>query len=148
MPFCDKFEGAKDGVSDSSVAKDCVTDIGIVPMNTTRIPRLNTFQLTFPAIEIHLYISKTSVDDQKEAKAFIADLMGGDEVGEDGGNPTTEDLRILAKKVLDLSDAALGIVASITGAPSVESFREGFTMLVPEDLKSMRQLFRRMGLNE
>jgi hypothetical protein len=43
--------------------KDCVTDIGIVPMNTTRIPRLNTFQLTFPAIQIHLYISKTSLDD-------------------------------------------------------------------------------------
>jgi hypothetical protein len=50
--------------------------------------------------------------------------------------------------VKDLSNATLGIVASITSAPSVESFREGFGMLVPNDLKHMRQLFRRMGLAE
>ena len=93
-------------------------------------------------------ISKTTIEDQKEAKAFIAVLMGGDEVGEDGGNPTKEELILLAKRVVDLSDSALGIVASITGAPSVQSFRDGFKMLVPEDLKSMRQLFRRMGLNQ
>jgi len=92
-------------------------------------------------------ISKTTVADQKEAKAFIAELMGGDEVDEDGGDPTKEELDILARRVGDLSDASLGIVASITGAPSVQSFRDGFKMLVPEDLKSMRKLFRRMGLN-
>ena len=93
-------------------------------------------------------MSQTTVEDQKDAKAFIAELMGGDEVGEDGGNPTQEELVALAKRVSQLSDAALGIVSSITGAPSVQSFREGFKMLVPEDLRSMRQLFRRMGLND
>ena len=93
-------------------------------------------------------VSKTTVGDQKEAKAFIAELMGGDEVSEDGGDPTEDELATLTKRVGDLSDAALGIVASITGAPSVQSFRDGFKMLVPEDLRSMRQLFRRMGLNQ
>jgi hypothetical protein len=42
----------------------------------------------------------------------------------------------------------LGIVSSITGAPSEESFRQGFKLLVPEDLKTMRGLFRKMGLAE
>ena len=87
-------------------------------------------------------------DAQREAKEFIADLMGGDEVEVDGGEPSMEELGALSNKVVDLSDAALGVVASITGAPSTESFREGFAQLTPTDLKSMRQLFRRMGLAE
>jgi Rps23 Pro-64 3,4-dihydroxylase Tpa1-like proline 4-hydroxylase len=90
--------------------------------------------------------SKTGIETQKEAKAFIAELMGGDEVGVDGGNPTSEDLHILAEKVRSLSTEALRIVSNITGAPSEDSFRTGFDMLTPTDLKSMRQLFRRMGL--
>ena len=73
--------------------------------------------------------------------------MGGDEVDDEGGEPTTDDLLALSKKVIRLSDEALSIVASITGAPSVTSFREGFTLLTTEDLKSMRKLFRRMGLS-
>jgi Rps23 Pro-64 3,4-dihydroxylase Tpa1-like proline 4-hydroxylase len=90
--------------------------------------------------------AKASETTQREAKAFIADLMGGDEVSADGGEPTVEDLRLLAGKVKDLSGDALKIVSSITGAPSEESFRTGFDLLTPNDLKSMRQLFRRMGL--
>ena len=77
-----------------------------------------------------------------------AALMGGDEVGPDGGNPTADDLQALAHRVTQLSSDAVQIVASITGAPSEASFREGFTLLVPEDLKAMRQLFRRMGLQD
>jgi len=87
-------------------------------------------------------------DAQREAKQFIADLMGGDEIDTDGGEPTQEELTALANKVKDLSDVTLGIVANITSAPSVDSFREGFGMLTPGDLKHMRQLFRRMGLAE
>ena len=47
-----------------------------------------------------------------------------------------------------LSAEALKIVSSITGAPSPESFKEGFSLLVPEDLRNIRHLFRRMGLSE
>jgi hypothetical protein len=90
--------------------------------------------------------AKTSIESQSEAKGFVASLMGGVDVGEDGGYPTEEDVKILADKVANLSAEAVSIVANITGAPSVESFKEGFKLLVPQDLKSMRQLFRRMGL--
>ena len=93
-------------------------------------------------------VSKAGTDAQREAKQFIADLMGGDDIDADGGDPTPEELSALCNKVTDLSDGALGVVASITGAPSVDSFRAGFPMLTPEDLKQMRQLFRRMGLDE
>ena len=93
-------------------------------------------------------VAKTSEASQLGAKAFIADLMGGDEVGADGGNPTMDELEKLREDVRGLSDEILGIVSSITGAPSVGSFREGFELLVPEDLKSMRQLFRKMGLQD
>jgi len=92
--------------------------------------------------------AKAGADAQREAKLFIADLMGGDEVDAQGGEPSKEELAALANKVEDLSLEALGVVASITGAPSSSSFREGFRLLVPEDLKQMRQLFRRMGLQD
>eukprot|EP00605_Chrysophyceae_sp_TOSAG23-4_P002357 GSChrysophyteH1.ASY1.ANO1.2605.1 assembled CDS len=87
-------------------------------------------------------------DAQRTAKEFIADLMGGDEIDEDGGDPSKEELKALSNKVDDLDDVTLGVVASITGAPSTESFRAGFPMLTPTDLKQMRQLFRRMGLGK
>jgi hypothetical protein len=90
--------------------------------------------------------STQSIEIQKQAKQFIADLMGGDEVNEDGGNPTEQELQQLTKKVEMLSDDALEIIASITGAPSVSSFRKGFPLLTVTDLKAMRALFRRMGL--
>jgi hypothetical protein len=74
--------------------------------------------------------------------------MGGDEVTLDGGQPTVEELKVLAQRVKGLSEEAVTIVSSITGAPSVDSFKKGFDMLTTTDLKSMRQLFRRMGLYE
>ena len=90
---------------------------------------------------------RAGVEAQVEAKGFIAALMGGDEVGEDGGSaPAIAELDALRERSRRLTDAALGIVSSITGAPSKESFREGFELLTTEDLKSMRALFRRMGL--
>lgn len=62
---------------------------------------------------------------------------------------TEELLAELNDKVQNsLSAEALSIVASITGAPSPESFKEGFKLLVPEDLKNIRHLFRRMGLSD
>ena len=90
----------------------------------------------------------SSVASQQEAKVFIGELMGGDEVGADGGNPTTTELQTLARKVESMNDEAIGIVASITGAKDMASFRAGFAMLTTDDLKNMRQLFRRMGLKE
>ena len=92
--------------------------------------------------------AKTSTIAQQEAKTFIGELMGGDEVGADGGNPTEGELRVLADKVRAMVDDSIGIVASITGAKDPSSFRTGFEMLTVDDLKSMRQLFRRMGLKE
>mmetsp|Transcript_21655 Transcript_21655/g.31517 ORF Transcript_21655/g.31517 Transcript_21655/m.31517 type:complete len:738 (-) Transcript_21655:120-2333(-) len=90
--------------------------------------------------------AKAGVEAQSAAKAFIAELMGGDEVGEDGGDPSQEELDALARRVETLDEDVLGMVASITGAPSVDSFRNGFPMLSVSDLKQMRALFRRMGL--
>jgi Rps23 Pro-64 3,4-dihydroxylase Tpa1-like proline 4-hydroxylase len=92
--------------------------------------------------------SSSSIESQKEAKEFIADLMGGDEVDSDGGDISTQDLANLGTRVSELSDETLGIVSGITGAPSVESFREGFPLLGKEDIKNMRKLFRRMGLQD
>lgn len=87
-----------------------------------------------------------SVESQQKAKAFIAQLMGGDEVGADGGEPTVQELSALSEQVKQLSNDVINIVANITGAPSAESFRNGFELLVPADLKAMRRLFRNMGL--
>jgi hypothetical protein len=72
--------------------------------------------------------------------------MGGDEIGEDGGEPTVEEVDELKGKARGLTDEALHIVASVTGAVSPEAFREGFPTLTCTDIKSMRRLFRRMGL--
>lgn len=91
--------------------------------------------------------AKTSAETQREVKQFMSDLMGGDEVSEDGGEPSQAELSLLASKVQSLSNDALTIISSITGAPSAESFRQGFVLLTTADLKSMRALFRRMGLN-
>lgn len=92
-------------------------------------------------------VAKATVEQQKEAKSFIGELMGGDTIGDDGGDPTQGELDILANRVKNLTPEALSIVSSITGAPSMESFKQGFELLSPDDLKSMRSLFRRMGLN-
>jgi hypothetical protein len=72
--------------------------------------------------------------------------MGGDDVGEDGGDPSQEELDLLGRSVHQFDDEVLGIVSAITGAPSVQSFREGFPLLSTQDLRAMRALFRRMGL--
>jgi hypothetical protein len=74
--------------------------------------------------------------------------MGGDEVEEDGGLPSAEELQGLSARLLGLDDETVNIISSITGAPSSASFREGFPLLSVEDLKQMRGLFRRMGLDE
>ena len=44
-------------------------------------------------------VAKSSTQAQREAKEFIAQLMGGDEVTEDGGNPTVEELNVLCSRV-------------------------------------------------
>ena len=100
------------------------------------------------AVESGLSASATSasVEKQRAARNFIAHLMGGDEVSADGGDPTQDELRNLTARVTALDDEVLTMVANITGAPSVQSFREGFPLLTVEDLKQMRALFRRMGL--
>ena len=89
---------------------------------------------------------KTSVENQTRAKEFIASLMGGDEVGADGGEPSPGELAALCEDVRGLSDEVVNIVANITGASSVDSFRAGFELLSTSDLKAMRKLFRNMGL--
>lgn len=90
--------------------------------------------------------SKTSIEVQKQAQEFISKLMGGDDIPEDGGEPTQSDLTTLCQIVETLSNEVLELVSNITGAPSVESFRQGFPLLTVNDLKQMRALFRRMGL--
>ena len=91
--------------------------------------------------------SATSVAAQAEAKAFMSHLMGGNDIGVDGGDPTADELQSLRNQVGLLSEEALTIVASITGAKSPAVFKEGFRTLTVNDIKSMRSLFRRMGLN-
>jgi len=91
-------------------------------------------------------IASASVEVQQEAKKFVALLMGGDEVSADGGSPTIEELATLQESVKRLSRQAVEIVSAITGAPSPDSFLEGFPLLTLDDLKNMRSLFRRMGL--
>lgn len=44
--------------------------------------------------------AKAGERSQAEAKQFIGELMGGDEIGRDGGDPTVEELVILVKKVI------------------------------------------------
>lgn len=86
--------------------------------------------------------ANTSVESQREAKKFMELLMGKDE----DSFASEKELAELCERVILLSDETADIVASITGAPSVESFRSGFELLTTEDLQSMRKLFRRMGL--
>jgi hypoxia-inducible factor (prolyl hydroxylase) len=93
-----------------------------------------------------LQAAKTSIETQQSAQQFISQLMGGNEIPEDGGNPTQEELDGLCLRVTGLSDEVLELVSNITGAPSVQSFRDGFPLLTLNDLKQMRALFRRMGL--
>lgn len=91
-------------------------------------------------------VASASVEVQQEAKQFVALLMGGDDVSADGGSPTIEELAALQEAVKNLSRQAVEIVSAITGAPSPDSFLEGFPLLTVDDLKNMRSLFRRMGL--
>lgn len=92
-------------------------------------------------------VAESSVEAQISAKEFIGELMGGNEVEEDGGLPSEEELQGLSKRLKSLDDETVKIISSITGAPSADSFREGFPLLSVEDLRQMRGLFRRMGLN-
>ena len=69
------------------------------------------------------------------------------QVGADGGVVSREDLAALQARAAALSNEAVDIVGSITGAPSAASFREGFTLLAPGDVVNLRSLFRRMGLH-
>ena len=101
-------------------------------------------------------VAVAGLEAQTEARTFISELMGKD--SEHGNNdPTNGDATVITLELLaelnhkvqtQLSASAIQIISSITGAPSAESFKEGFKLLVPEDLKSIRQLFRRMGLQE
>lgn len=100
------------------------------------------------SVQGNLVSAHHDVQAQQEAQQFIANLMGGDDVDVDGGAPLVEELQALTEQVNALSPTALEIVASITGAPSAASFVTGFPMLSVQDLKSMRALFRRMGLQK
>jgi hypoxia-inducible factor (prolyl hydroxylase) len=92
-------------------------------------------------------VSRTTIAHQLEAKTFISQLMGGDDISSDGGEPTAAELQMLGERVVLLSEEALRIVVSITGAESPATFRLGFQTLTTSDLKAMRALFRKMGLH-
>jgi hypoxia-inducible factor prolyl hydroxylase len=103
--------------------------------------------------------SKASVETQQAAQQFVSRLMSpqspagaaatcaatADETEGEEENELKE-LKELQDLVKVLSDEVIEIVANITGAPSLESFRDGFEMLTIQDLKQMRGLFQRMGL--
>lgn len=97
--------------------------------------------------------AKATVEQQREVKHFMTELVSGGvsdtHLNQDSltENITPEYLAYLYQRVQQLSPEALAIVASITGAESAEIFKQGFSMLTPLDLSSMRQLFKRMGLN-
>jgi hypoxia-inducible factor prolyl hydroxylase len=95
--------------------------------------------------------SKASLETQQAAQQFVAKLMSSQSGAEDeegsSSTPAAEsELRELQDLVKELSDEVIEIVSNITGAPSLESFRDGFEMLTVHDLKQMRGLFQRMGL--
>lgn len=103
--------------------------------------------------------SHYSAKHQEEARAFIGKLLHNEdrpvEVGHPmprGGEeaePSEEELQALRHIVQnELSREAVEIVSSITGAPSPESFLQGFPLLTTKDLQHMRALFRRMGLDD
>eukprot|EP01031_Cornospumella_fuschlensis_P035892 gene35892-43533_t len=105
-------------------------------------------------------VSHYDVKYQVEAKEFIGRLLKNHDkeleaVHQDGDvtrygeeeEPTEEELKSLCHEVQNtLTKEAIEIVASITGAPSVDSFKAGFPLLTTKDLQHMRALFRRMGL--
>ena len=84
--------------------------------------------------------ASSTIEEQQQAKEFISNLLDGDESDADA------ELQRLLKKLETLSDASVEIISNITGAASVSAFREGFSLLVPQDLDQMRALFRNMGL--
>ena len=95
--------------------------------------------------------SRSTADAQKEAKSFIEVLMGSDQEKTGSSQPhsappSDSELALLRERVQMLSEEAADIVASITGAPSVESFRTGFELLTVTDIQAMRLLFQKMGL--
>ena len=91
--------------------------------------------------------SKASLETQQAAQQFVAKLMSSQSGDDDeSSTPAESELRELQDLVKELSDDVIEIVSNITGAPSLQSFRDGFEMLTVNDLKQMRGLFRRMGL--
>lgn len=123
-----------------------------------RTERLQAMSDAKNAGKVHK-MSQYSLDHQLEAKEFIAKLLHNNdrELAENeearrGGEeeePTMEELRALQEIVQkELSPEAVEIVSSITGAPSPQSFLQGFPLLTTKDLQHMRSLFRRMGLQE
>ncbi|RYH24741.1 2OG-Fe(II) oxygenase [archaeon] len=105
-------------------------------------------------------VSHYDVKFQVEAKEFIGRLLKNhdkdlinvqkdSEVARYGEEeePSEDELKSLCHEVQNtLTKEAIEIVASITGAPSVDSFKAGFPLLTTKDLQHMRALFRRMGL--
>lgn len=90
--------------------------------------------------------SKASIETQQAAQQFIAKLMSQCDGNEDEMIPSDDELQELQRDVRGLSDDVIEIISNITGAPSIQSFRDGFEMLTVNDVKQMRSLFRRMGL--
>jgi hypothetical protein len=108
-----------------------------------------------------LAASKTSLETQQSAQRFISQLMSQCEGGAGGAGDDEKGLVTLTEAeeekaqaelvklqgiVKELSDDVIEIVSNITGAPSVDSFRDGFELLTTRDLRQMRGLFQRMGL--
>lgn len=91
-------------------------------------------------------IEVSTIEAQIEAKNFIAELMGG-ENSDINIDPKPDEIKLLSEKAKRLSNDALKIVSKITGSISPKVFLEGFELLTTTDLKSMRILFHRMGLD-
>lgn len=53
--------------------------------------------------------------------------------GDDGGEPSADEIAVLARQVQLLDDEVVGIISSITGAPSISSFRQGNHQLINND---------------
>ena len=65
----------------------------------------------------------------------------------DVSEPTQDTVVQLSKSASKLSEGALGILASITGAASASQFLQGVERLTPASVQGLRLQFQKMGIN-
>mmetsp|Transcript_11275 Transcript_11275/g.20398 ORF Transcript_11275/g.20398 Transcript_11275/m.20398 type:complete len:296 (-) Transcript_11275:272-1159(-) len=79
--------------------------------------------------------------DRKVAQELLRDLLA------DSMGITQESCEQLRDRLGRMTKAARGVVAAVTGAPSVAAFQEAMEKLTPDELRRLRDELRTMGLD-